>query len=61
MPENVSSKVVPGEMRLENYQDLCDIIRAVENRDAEQAKKFTRKHVKRLNTYTKQRAQEEGD
>jgi len=35
----------------ENFQDLCDIIEAVENGFVEQARELARQHVKRFNRY----------
>jgi len=43
----------------ENYRDLCDIVRAVENGKADQARKFAQNHVKRFNKYMKRREREE--
>ena len=35
----------------ENYQDLCEIIKAIENGQVEQARELARQHVKRFNRY----------
>ena len=43
----------------ENYQDLCNIVRATEAGNAEEARKFAQGHVKRFNRYMKQREQAE--
>jgi len=43
----------------ENYRDLCDIVRAVENGKADQARKFAQNHVKRFNKYMKRRERAE--
>jgi DNA-binding FadR family transcriptional regulator len=40
----------------ENYQDLCDIIEAIENYQAERACELARQHVKRFNRYMKKAA-----
>ncbi len=42
----------------ENYQDLCDIIEAIENGQAGQARELAQHHVKRFNQYMQKR---EGD
>jgi len=39
----------------ENYRDLCDIIAAIENGLAEQAREMAQHHVKRFNRYMKKR------
>jgi DNA-binding FadR family transcriptional regulator len=44
----------------ENYQDLCNIVRAVKNGKPEQARTYAQNHVKRFNQYMKQREQDEG-
>ncbi len=43
----------------ENYQDLCDLVQAVENADSDQARKIAQNHVRRSNQYMQARAQEE--
>ena len=43
----------------ENLQDLCEIVRAVESGNAEQARKSAQEHVKRFNRYMKRREREE--
>ena len=43
----------------ENLQDLCDLIQAVENRNADQAQKIAQNHVKRFNRYMKKRERAE--
>jgi DNA-binding FadR family transcriptional regulator len=43
----------------ENYQDLCDIIEAVENGRADHARRLARDHVRRFNQYMKNRAQKQ--
>ena len=43
----------------ENYQDLCDIIEAIENGQVEQARQLAQHHVKRFNQYMKRRQEEE--
>jgi DNA-binding FadR family transcriptional regulator len=43
----------------ENYQDLCDLVEAVENADSEQARTIAQNHVRRFNRYMQERAQEE--
>jgi DNA-binding FadR family transcriptional regulator len=45
----------------ENYQDLCDIIEAVENRRADHARRLARDHVRRFNQYMKNREQAENE
>jgi len=42
----------------ENLRDLCEIVRAVENGNAEQARKSAQEHVKRFNRYMQQRERE---
>ena len=39
----------------ENYGDLCDLVRAIENCDVETARKLAQQHVKRFNQYMKKR------
>ena len=39
----------------ENYGDLCDLVRAIENGDVEMARKLAQQHVKRFNQYMKKR------
>jgi len=39
----------------ENYGDLCDLVRAIENGDVEMARKFAEQHVKRFNQFMKKR------
>ena len=43
----------------ENLQDLCDLIQAVENRNAGQAQKIAQNHVKRFNRYMQKRERAE--
>jgi DNA-binding FadR family transcriptional regulator len=43
----------------ENYQDLCEIIRAVGNGQADLARKLARNHVLRFSRYTEMRAEAE--
>jgi DNA-binding GntR family transcriptional regulator len=43
----------------ENYQDLCGIIQAVENGQADLARKLARNHVLRFSRYIELRATEE--
>jgi len=45
----------------ENYQDLCNIVRTVEDGNAGEARKFAQEHVQRFNRYMKKREQNEGD
>jgi DNA-binding FadR family transcriptional regulator len=45
----------------ENYQDLCDIIEAVENGRADHARRLARDHVRRFNQYMKHREQAESE
>jgi DNA-binding GntR family transcriptional regulator len=40
----------------ENYQDLCEIIQAVRNGQADLARKLARNHVLRFSRYTEMRA-----
>ena len=39
----------------ENYGDLGDLVRAIENGDVEMARKFAEQHVKRFNQFMKKR------
>jgi DNA-binding FadR family transcriptional regulator len=39
----------------ENYQDLCDMVEAIENCEANRARDLARHHVKRFNRYMQQR------
>ena len=39
----------------ENYQDLCDLIDAIENSEANRAQDLAQNHVKRFNRYMKKR------
>jgi DNA-binding FadR family transcriptional regulator len=43
----------------ENFQDLCDLVQAVEKGQADQARRLARDHVHRFNQYMKSRAQAE--
>ena len=43
----------------ENYQDLCNIVRAAEAGNVGEARKFAQEHVQRFNRYMKQREQNE--
>jgi DNA-binding FadR family transcriptional regulator len=43
----------------ENYQDLRDLVNAVEKRQVEDARRLARDHVRRFNQYMKTRKQEE--
>ena len=43
----------------ENYQDLCELIQAVENSQSDQARRLARDHVRRFNQYMKRREQAE--
>ncbi|MGD2186795.1 MAG: FadR/GntR family transcriptional regulator [Desulfobacterales bacterium] len=43
----------------ENYQDLCDLVMAVEQGRADQARQLARSHVRRFNQYMKKREQAE--
>ena len=45
----------------ENYQDLCDLVEAVENRAADHARQLARSHVRRFNHYMKSRGQRTED
>lgn len=44
----------------ENYNDLCDLVKAVENADAKQARRFAKRHVERFSQYMKKRAEASG-
>lgn len=44
----------------ENYQDLCELIRAVENGEVERARRVAQNHVKRFNRYMEKRARANG-
>jgi DNA-binding FadR family transcriptional regulator len=39
----------------ENYDDLCEMVSAIENGDAATARKVAKQHVKRFNQYMKER------
>jgi len=43
----------------ENYQDLCDLVQAVENGRSDQARRLARSHVHRFNQYMKTREKTE--
>ena len=43
----------------ENHQDLCDLVKAVEKRQADHARQLARNHVQRFNQYMKTREQAE--
>ena len=43
----------------ENYQDLCNIVQAVETGQANDARRFAQEHVQRFNRYMKKREQRE--
>ncbi len=43
----------------ENHQDLCDLVKAVEKRQADHARRLARSHVQRFNQYMKKREQQE--
>jgi GntR family transcriptional repressor for pyruvate dehydrogenase complex len=43
----------------ENYQDLCDLVSAIDNREVEKARSLARRHVRRFNQYMEKRAAEE--
>lgn len=43
----------------ENYQDLCDLVEAVEKGQADQARRLARSHVRRFNQYMEKRKIEE--
>ena len=42
----------------ENYQDLCDLVQAVEKGQADHARRLARDHVRRFNQYMKHREQQ---
>ncbi|MGD9078430.1 MAG: GntR family transcriptional regulator [Desulfobacterales bacterium] len=42
----------------ENYQDLCDLVQAVEKGQADHARRLARDHVRRFNQYMKRREQQ---
>jgi len=42
----------------ENYNDLCDMVDAIENGDDEMARKVAQQHAKRFNQYMKKREEE---
>jgi DNA-binding FadR family transcriptional regulator len=44
-----------------NYQDLCDIVQAVENGEAEKARVLAQRHVHRFNRYMKKEHQKHVD
>jgi GntR family transcriptional repressor for pyruvate dehydrogenase complex len=44
----------------ENYQDLCDLVSAVEKGQADNARRLVRSHVRRFNRYMQKRKQETG-
>lgn len=43
----------------ENYQDLCDLVAAIEKGDHRDARRLAREHVRRFNGYMQRRAQQE--
>ena len=43
----------------ENYQDLCDLVEAVEKGQADRARSLARSHVRRFNQYMEKRKMEE--
>lgn len=43
----------------ENYQDLCDLVEAVEKRRADRARRLARSHVRRFNRYMQRREKAE--
>jgi len=43
----------------ENYRDLCDLIAAIEKKDAPNARRLAREHVQRFNEYMQRRSREE--
>ena len=43
----------------ENYQDLCDLVQAVENANSDQARRIAQNHVRRFNRYMQERAEKE--
>ncbi len=40
---------------VENYNDLCDLVDAIENGETEQARRLAKQHVQRFNRYMKKR------
>lgn len=44
----------------ENYRDLCEIVRAVEEKDAARANRLVKDHVSKFNRLMEQKAREEG-
>jgi DNA-binding FadR family transcriptional regulator len=44
----------------ENYDDLCEMVRAIENGDAPTARKVAKQHVTRFNKYMKDRERDSG-
>ena len=45
----------------ENYQDLCDLVQAVEKGQSDRARRLARSHVRRFYQYMKKREQSERD
>lgn len=43
----------------ENYRDLCDLVAAIEKKDAPNARRLAREHVRRFNGYMQRRSREE--
>jgi DNA-binding FadR family transcriptional regulator len=43
----------------ENYQDLCDLVKAIEQEDPENARRLAQDHVKRFNRYMQDRERKE--
>jgi DNA-binding FadR family transcriptional regulator len=43
----------------ENYQDLCDLVQAVENANSDQARRIAQNHVRRFNQYMQARAEKD--
>ncbi len=43
----------------ENYRDLCDLVAAIEKKDAPNARHLAREHVRRFNGYMQRRSREE--
>ena len=43
----------------ENYQDLCDLVQAVENANSDRARRIAQNHVRRFSQYMQARAQED--
>jgi DNA-binding FadR family transcriptional regulator len=41
----------------ENYQDLCDLVKAVEKGQADHARRLARDHVHRFNRYMQSKKQ----